>query len=137
MNSLSSGTGSLGGGSRSRKGKMEKDLDLPRDDHLKNVDIQDLSNLKADPNALTCASIASDTIVSRSSLDSDGGLSFAVQVNDRLGKLLGYVGVSADRLDVGDTLATITGYEIITKNNEKFTVSLILFTLKTFKISNA
>ena len=104
---------------------MEKDLDHPRDDHLKNVDHQDISNPKADPPDLTCASIASDTIVSRSSLVSEGEVSIAGQVNDRLGKLLGYVGVAADRVDVGDALATITGYEILSKDNKKFTVSLI------------
>ena len=108
---------------------MAKDLGIQLDEHLENVDHQELSTQKANPADLTCASTVSVTIGSRSS---EGKVSFAGQVNDRLGTLLEYVEVGSDSVDVGVALATISGYEILTKNNKKFTVSSILFTFIAF-----
>ena len=50
---------------------------------------------------------ANVTTVGMSSIVIEGEVSFAGQVNDRLGKLFGYGGEAADRLDVENALPTI------------------------------
>ena len=62
------------------------------------------------------------TTGSSSSLVSEEELSFAGHVNDRLGKLLGYVGRGAEGVPTQDALASIVGYEIVNKEKEKVTV---------------
>ena len=53
---------------------------------------------------------------------SEGDVSFAGQVNDRLGRLLGYDGEEAQNVDVDAAIAKIMGYEIVGTEKDRFTV---------------
>ena len=95
--------------------------------------VPDLTDLSYSRPSYLAGSTASLTTGSNSSLTDGEEVSFAGQVNDRLGKLLGYVGVGAGRVDVEGALASIIGYEIVTKQKDKFTVFLN-FTIKYFHV---
>eukprot|EP00092_Neocalanus_flemingeri_P006599 GFUD01007117.1.p1 GENE.GFUD01007117.1~~GFUD01007117.1.p1 ORF type:complete len:320 (+),score=85.31 GFUD01007117.1:80-1039(+) len=119
VSSLSSGTASY------RSDHIGKSLGKCYD----NNEDEDQKNAKADPDdsayslpPYLVGSTVSVKTGSRSSLVSEGEVSFGGHVSDRLGTLLGYGVVGADKKDVEGVLATIMGYEIRTKNKEIFTV---------------
>jgi len=66
-------------------------------------------------------SAASGTTGSMTSLASDGEVSFAGRVNEQVGRLLGYSGGNVGGGAEG-AMATITGYEVLAGEKEKYTV---------------
>jgi len=75
-------------------------------------------------------SVVSETTGSRSSLISEGEVSFAGHINDRLGRLLGYVAAQAEAgMNVEGAMASITGYEVLSHGKEKYTVFKIKVSL--------
>eukprot|EP00092_Neocalanus_flemingeri_P031661 GFUD01034386.1.p1 GENE.GFUD01034386.1~~GFUD01034386.1.p1 ORF type:complete len:510 (+),score=130.68 GFUD01034386.1:872-2401(+) len=103
-------------------------LDNPKDEDLKHTNyggvikpITDDPNLSYSRPSYLAGSTESEHTGSRSSLVSEGEVSFAGQVNDRLGRLLGYVG-GAGSGEVEDAVANIMGYEIVIKEKDKFTI---------------
>eukprot|EP00092_Neocalanus_flemingeri_P044547 GFUD01049451.1.p1 GENE.GFUD01049451.1~~GFUD01049451.1.p1 ORF type:complete len:553 (+),score=166.10 GFUD01049451.1:297-1955(+) len=106
-----------------------RDDDLPYVDNPDNNDFKDQSPPNTDHPDLSysrpshlAGSTVSESTGRRPSLDSEGEVSLAGQVNDRLGKLLGYVGEGAGSVDIESALATIIGYEIVMKDTDKYTV---------------
>ena len=67
-------------------------------------------------------SCLSENTGSAGSSVSEGEVSFAGQVNDRLGRLLGYNGEEAQNVDVDAAIAKIMGYEIVGTEKDRFTV---------------
>ena len=57
------------------------------------------------------------------SLASEGEVSLAGHVNERLGRLLGYDGEGGQPIDLEDAAAKIMGYEIVGSKNDTHTVS--------------
>eukprot|EP00092_Neocalanus_flemingeri_P011938 GFUD01012871.1.p1 GENE.GFUD01012871.1~~GFUD01012871.1.p1 ORF type:complete len:519 (+),score=122.27 GFUD01012871.1:203-1759(+) len=114
---------------RGNKEEMrQKVLDNPNDEDRKHTNyggvikpITDDPNLSYSRPSYLAGSTESEHTGSRSSLVSEGEVSFAGQVNDRLGRLLGYVG-GAGSGEVEDALANIMGYEIVIKEKDKFTI---------------
>eukprot|EP00090_Calanus_glacialis_P023668 TRINITY_DN36648_c0_g1_i4.p1 TRINITY_DN36648_c0_g1~~TRINITY_DN36648_c0_g1_i4.p1 ORF type:complete len:489 (-),score=146.93 TRINITY_DN36648_c0_g1_i4:102-1568(-) len=103
--------------------------DLPRDRHPECHKPEVPQSPSGTPSGLSysrpsylAGSKMSVTTGSSSSLVSETELSFAGHVNDRLGKLLGYVGRGAEGVPTQDALASIVGYEIVNKEKEKFTI---------------
>eukprot|EP00092_Neocalanus_flemingeri_P070388 GFUD01086394.1.p1 GENE.GFUD01086394.1~~GFUD01086394.1.p1 ORF type:complete len:510 (+),score=122.49 GFUD01086394.1:579-2108(+) len=103
-------------------------LDNPKDEDLKHTNyggvikpITDARDLSYSRPSYLAGSTESEHTGSRSSLVSEGEVSFAGQVNDRLGRLLGYVG-GAGSGEVEDAVANIMGYEIVIKEKDKFTI---------------
>jgi len=113
------------GDTKSSNKRQSKDSspDLPEDDPSTNITPHssppDFSFTRPGYLAGSNSSVDND---SRSSLVSEGDISLAGQVNDRLGQLLGYAGEGADGVDAEDAIANIMGYEIIVKEKDKFTV---------------
>ena len=85
-------------------------------------EVPDLPDLSYSRPSYLAGSTVSATTGSTTSLVSEEELSFAGHVNDRIGKLIGYAKMGADRVDVDAALANIMGYEIVMKEREKFTV---------------
>ena len=74
------------------------------------------------PQSYPTGSCLSENPGSASSSVSEGEVSFAGQVNDRLGRLLGYDGEEAQNVDVEAAIAKIMGYEIVGTEKDRFTV---------------
>jgi len=113
----------------------EEGPDLPRDSQSESRNPEHQPTAATNPPDLSysrpsylAGSKLSVTTGSSSSLVSDGEVSFAGQVNDRLGKLLGYVGRGAEGVASKDALANIVGYEQVNKEKEKFTIYKIKVT---------
>ena len=95
--------------------------DIPRDD---NPNYQEEISTNCDPpRSYTVGSCLSENTGSAASSVSEGEISFAGQVNDWLGRLLGYDGEASQSVDVEAAVAQIMGYEIVGTEKDRFTVN--------------
>jgi len=94
---------------------------LANEDQTPNTDPTDPDMSYTRPSYLAATEDSSST-ESRASLVSDSELSIAGEINERIGKLLGYQGTVGDTGDVEAAIANIMGYEIVIKDGKRFTV---------------
>jgi len=98
---------------------MEVVPDLPNDTLANEYSAPDISYTRPPHLAGTEDSLSTG---SGASVVSDSELSIAGQINERIGKLLGYQGMVEDTVDVEAAIANIMGYEIVIKDGKRFTV---------------
>jgi len=96
--------------------------DIPKEETIEEkIKRKDLSYSRPAYLAGSKDSIDADTEATANS-NNNVDISFAGQVNERLGRLLGFGGRTGDKLNISDALANIVGYEIVTKEKEKYTI---------------